>query len=323
MKKNPLVSVVIPTRNRADLVVRAVESALAQSYRELEVVVVIDGPDPTTQASLKQVRSDRVRIIQNVVSEGGAQARNTGVANAYGMWIAFLDDDDEWLPEKIAKQMAVLLQSSAAHPVGACRLVARRDGGDAIWPYRQPREGEPMSEYLLCRKSLSYGEGIIQTSSIVASKALLTKVPFQRNLPRHHDWDWVLRALAVEGVKIEWVWEPLVIFNLESGRGSVNRRTSWAESFQWAMENSFLTKRAFTYFAAIQIAPRLSLLRDYRKLPELFQALARKGALELRPIVYGSLFALIPTRVLKAVSQSMILSPKLAAPFALSERPTR
>src|ERR1700758_1632604 len=98
----PLVSAVIPTRNRPDLVCRAVRSALAQTYPNIEVIVVIDGPDPVSFASLEVLGDPRIRIIALKESVGGSEARNTGAREAKGSYIALLDDDDEWLPEKIA-----------------------------------------------------------------------------------------------------------------------------------------------------------------------------------------------------------------------------
>ena len=102
----PLVSVVIPTRNRSGLVVRAVSSALAQTYGDIEVIVVVDGPDQGTAEALERVNDPRLKIVQLPESVGGSDARNAGVKAADGAWVAFLDDDDEWLPEKIQKQLS-------------------------------------------------------------------------------------------------------------------------------------------------------------------------------------------------------------------------
>jgi len=312
----PTVSVVIPTRNRPRLVRRAVESALLQTYSPLEVLVVLDGVDPETENMLAEIVSDtrdvRLRLIRNQENQGGAQARNIGVHHAHGDWIAFLDDDDEWLPQKLEKQMNQLLTSSHKQPVGTCRLIARREGGDLVWPYRRPQEQEPLSEYLLCRRSFAYGEGVIQTSTIVAQKTLLLQQPFLSSLTRHHDWDWVLRVAKYEGATFEWAWEPLVIFHLERGRQSIHGRTSWLESLRWAHNNPLLTPRAFSHFAAIQIAPRLHLFRDYRLLPHLLQSLFQNGSLEPRAIAYGLLFFFTPTSILKNISQRNLLSRQMS-----------
>ena len=293
----PIVSVVIPTRGRPKLVVRAVETALCQTFRDLEVIVVLDGSDPQTQQALRAMDDPRLRILPLDQPKGGSEARNAGVRHAAGSWIAFLDDDDEWLPEKIAKQMAVALASDAPYPVVTTRLIARKDAGETIWPRRTPRNGEPISEYLFCRSSIQQGEGFIQTSTILARRDFLTQAPFNPGLPKHQDWDWLIRASQVEGVRFEWVWEPLSIFNLDTGRTSVGRSANWSDSLTWAETNGLLTGRAFSAFVAIQIAPRIRLLRDWKQLPRLLLALLRCGSIDWHAIYIGLAFLLVPSNL--------------------------
>src|SRR5262245_42999987 len=114
------VSAVIPTHKRPDLVVVSVESALRQTYTDLEVIVVIDGADPATESALAEIRDDRLRIVSVPVNVGAATARNIGIRTARGKWIAFLDDDDEWLPAKIAKQVAMAESSALRFPIVSC-----------------------------------------------------------------------------------------------------------------------------------------------------------------------------------------------------------
>src|SRR5438270_13867984 len=101
-----LVSAVIPTRNRPQLALRAARTALDQTHCNMEVIVVIDGPDKKTVAALRELTDKGLRVIELRNSVGGSGARNIGVQAARGEWIAFLDDDDEWLPTKIEKQVA-------------------------------------------------------------------------------------------------------------------------------------------------------------------------------------------------------------------------
>ena len=97
-------SAVIPTRSRPHLLTRALASVAAQTYADLEVVVVVDGPDPETEAVLRTWRDRPLTVVVNERSLGGGAARNVGVEAAKGTWIAFLDDDDEWLPNKLERQ---------------------------------------------------------------------------------------------------------------------------------------------------------------------------------------------------------------------------
>lgn len=121
MDQSPLVSVVIPTYNRAHLITAAVESLLAQTYRKLEIIVVDDGSVDTT-ADVVQKLIERVSCAGGKPGEkpeiryiyqanmGQSGARNTGIDAAHGDWIGFLDSDDHWLPEKIEWQLRAIEQ---------------------------------------------------------------------------------------------------------------------------------------------------------------------------------------------------------------------
>src|SRR5437762_8094329 len=100
---NPKVSVVIPTYNRVGKVPNAIESALAQTVCDLEVIVVDDGSSDGTGESLQEFFGDRIRYYAQR-NQGASVARNTGIAEARGQWIAFLDPDDVWEKDKLEWQ---------------------------------------------------------------------------------------------------------------------------------------------------------------------------------------------------------------------------
>ena len=107
---NELVSVVIPTHNRADLLPRAIDSVLNQTYSNFEIIVVSDGSTDNTEEVVKSYsdKDSRIRFIGYSPARGGNIARNTGIEAAKGEYVAFLDDDDEWMPEKLKKQIKVM-----------------------------------------------------------------------------------------------------------------------------------------------------------------------------------------------------------------------
>jgi glycosyltransferase involved in cell wall biosynthesis len=104
--KQPLVSVIIPTYNRAGMIAMAVSSVLAQTYRGIEVIVVDDGSIDDTPAVLNDFGA-RIRVIRQS-NAGPSVARNRGAGEARGEYLAFLDSDDEWLPEKIERQVRLM-----------------------------------------------------------------------------------------------------------------------------------------------------------------------------------------------------------------------
>jgi glycosyltransferase involved in cell wall biosynthesis len=274
LNPRPSVSVVIPTRARAALVVRAVNSVLGQTVADLEVIVVIDGPDPETVAALEAIASRRLKILALPQQGGGARARNAGVKAATGEWLAFLDDDDEWVPGKLGRQLAVAKASSARHPIVACQVRARMKRGEFIWPRKPP--SEPLSEYLLARNSWRQGEGVLQTSTLLTTRSLVLEVPFAEGLRKHQDWDWLLRATLAPGVKIEFVPQPLATWNLEPSPVSVSRSHDWQGSLAWIRErHSLVTPRAYAGFIATQVASQAARQGQWRAflplLAEMFQ----------------------------------------------------
>jgi glycosyltransferase involved in cell wall biosynthesis len=116
---DPLVSVIIPTRDRLELLQRAVASARAQSERRIEVIIVDDASTDGTPAYVASLPAldARIRVVRNASPVGGGGARNAGVERSRGSWVAFLDDDDEWMPRKLERQ----LQAIEAEPTAvAC-----------------------------------------------------------------------------------------------------------------------------------------------------------------------------------------------------------
>lgn len=100
----PFVSVVIPTFRRPELLRVAIDSVLAQTFRDFEVLVVDDDRHGSARATVAAVQDERVTYLAHDGARGGSGARNVGIFRSRGAWIAFLDDDDAWLPEKLAAQ---------------------------------------------------------------------------------------------------------------------------------------------------------------------------------------------------------------------------
>jgi glycosyltransferase involved in cell wall biosynthesis len=250
------ISVVIPTRGRARLLRRALSSVEAQTVPPLETIVVVDGQDPETVEMLESLSLPNLRWQVNADSVGGSQARNQGVRAAVGEWIALLDDDDEWLPSKLEHQALTLAVTSATLPMGTSQLITRTPAGDYVGPPVPPRDGQPLSEYLFTRGGAFAGGGRIQTSTLLVPRRLLLDVPFDVELPRYQDTDWVLRAAAA-GATIVMTMEPLSIWYLEEERGTIGAsfRTDWRFAVNWIQQRRHLvTRRAYASYMLIRVA---------------------------------------------------------------------
>lgn len=251
------VSVVIPTRNRPQFVVKAVASALEQDFASLEVIVVMGGEDRQTSLVLRAIPDARLKVMDLAVNMGGAEARNTGVRAARGDWIAFLDDDDEWLPHKLSRQMVAARQSAALWPVLSSRMIVRRPSYDSIGPLRSYDSAKPLSEFLFCRKPLRDGPYAMQTSTLMMRREMMLAVPFRHGLKRHQDWDWLLRAERVPGVEFRVVNEPLAIYRTGDGRKTLGSAQDWEFSMHWGAEmRGFFSAKAYAWFLATECASR-------------------------------------------------------------------
>jgi glycosyltransferase involved in cell wall biosynthesis len=304
------VSVVIPTRNRPQLVTRAVKSALSQTYNPIEVIVVVDGPDEVTVRALSQVDDARLRTVALPTNVGPADARNVGVDEARGPWIAFLDDDDEWLPQKLEIQTRALTRSSYTFPIVTCRFFARTPKGEFLWPRRAPTE--PLSDYLMTRSGLLLGEGWIGTPMLLMKKELLQKVPFTTGLWVHEDWDWLLRANILDDVGIEFVPEPLLVCYLEERRKSASTGDAWRRSLHWIQENRHLvTRRAYAGFITTVVSPVAAREGDWNAFWPLLRDTVRYG--KPQPIdflLYVGMW-LVPQQVRRSVRALLARSRKI------------
>lgn len=186
MLGGPEVTVVIPTRNRWELLAIALRSALQQEEVDVEVVVVDDGSTDGTPDRLAALEEPSLRLVRHTRSEGVARARNDGIAAARGEWVAFLDDDDFWAPRKLRAQLEVADATGASLIYGtAVALDAQRR------PLRimHPAKASGMARQLLTTNVIR------GPSTVVVRGDLLERVgTFDERLSAFADWDLWLRA---------------------------------------------------------------------------------------------------------------------------------
>lgn len=316
----PEVSVVIPTRNRPDLVCRAVRSVLAQTHRDLEVIVVVDGPDEPSRAALDALGDDRVRVHVLPAKGGAPHARNVGARLATGTWTAFLDDDDEWLPAKLETQLKLAAGSTAAVPVLASRLISRSPRAESILPRRLPEPGEAISEYLTVRKGLFYGDGFIQTSTIMASAELFRRIPFTVGLRRQQELDWTLRAVTHAGAELIFAGEPLVLWHQDENRERISLEMPWSQQLAWLRGNRELfTPRAYAAFTMSVLSSMAATTRSPKVFRELLAEArdhGRPGAIDY--LTFLQIWAIPPG--LRATLRDRVLGRRRSTAVPVTER---
>jgi len=223
---SPLVSIVIPVYNRADLIADTIRSCLEQSYASFEVVLVDDcSTDDLTSALETFAAEPRVRLVRHERNRGVSAARNSGVQAAKGGLVAFLDSDDSWRPTKLEQQIAHI--ASRLEPDFICGTLTevRAAGiGSKVRPKRRKPEGVALGDYLFVDKvqrrlpevdwrgAPLMGGCFAQTSSLLLPTELAIRTPFRTELNQYEDMAFLL-DLDRKGVDFLLVEEPLTLQN--------------------------------------------------------------------------------------------------------------
>ena len=202
--RRPAVSVVIPTRDRWELLSETLSSVLAQVGTEMEVLLVDDG---STSAPPHDgpFADPRVRLLRNESALGVAGARNRGIGEAVGEWVAFLDDDDVWAPDKLRLQLDAARAADASFAYAGVVLVTAGSGRSTIAP---APPADRLGELLTAYNAVPAG-----ASNMIASAELLRAVGgFDPEFMHLADWDlWVRLAAEARGAACP---EPLVGYRL-------------------------------------------------------------------------------------------------------------
>lgn len=247
----PLVSVVLPTHNRASLLPRAISSVLSQSSSNFELIVVDDGSTDDSMERVGEFKDNRIVIERLPACTGAPHARNVGIGLSRGQFIAFLDSDDEWLPEKLEKQSALLLQSpGSVGCAGAGRDFRWRASGRTFSKQIVPiQEIGNIHRGLLTgrvRSGTSRWPG--NTSSLMVRKECFETIGlFDERLQSAQDYDIIIRLS--EYFDFVAVNEPLVIVHADA-----KTRITSCNANQMEGKRVFLDKyqKEFPFFSLLK-----------------------------------------------------------------------
>ena len=209
MNATPRISVVMPVYNRAGLVERALRSVLAQSFADFELIVVDDGSTDALAQALERFRGPRLRLVRHERNQGIAAARNTGVQEARSACVAFIDSDDEWLPEMLGRLHARLEVGLPERSLALSGFYLERDRLGR-------REARPLPEAADWYLRLLAGCNVSLGSCALISRSTFDEIgPFDQQMRRFEDWDWLLRYTSRR--PIASIEEPLAV--IHSGGG--------------------------------------------------------------------------------------------------------
>lgn len=202
----PLVSVIIPTYNRSRIVLRAIESVLHQTFTDYEIIVVDDASSDDTEEVITGRYGDKIIFIKKAENKGLATARNTGIQASRGVYIAHLDDDDEWLPEKLAAQVKLIRQNPSLGLV-YCGYFKVKEDGTTESQVKPEKRGHIFEELL--KQNYIVGSA----SAALIKKEVLHKAGlFDESLSACEDWDLWIRI--ARHYQVDFVKSPLVRYRV-------------------------------------------------------------------------------------------------------------
>lgn len=241
--ETPLVSVVIPTFDRPKFLNRAIKSVFNQDYPNIEIIIVVDGYSEKTAQLIQEQNNDKmsIHLIQTKEKVGGSEARNIGVNNSKGAFIALLDDDDEWFKDKISAQMELINhQGLSSKDDFLCFTSIQRykEKNQPVYDklpnvdYKDSKR-KKLADYLFETEGLR-NVGFIQTSSVLVPKRLLIETPFTKGLIKHQDWDWLLKVDKEHNLSVLQVESPKLIYHSDIPKTErVGYANKWRFTEQW------------------------------------------------------------------------------------------
>lgn len=258
---SPFFSVVIPVFNRAGLLWRAIGSVRAQTFQDFEIVVVDDGSTDNPRAVVNAFADPRIRFFGQDNAGGGA-ARNRGIDEANGEFIAFLDSDDVFLPHHLAALHAEL-EGTSRKVVYARIRVDRGKGQIFLKPPRAKAAGESMADYLLRDR------GFTPTSTLALPREAARRIRFHDHLRAAEDTDFAIR-LSLAGYRFKMLEQPGAIWSdgfdpdrQSSGHGSAQLGAWLAEMRPLISPRAYHGGRGWAYAKQVMETNSLAALGLY------------------------------------------------------------
>ena len=211
-----MVTVIIPTYNRAHTIKRSIRSVLAQTYSDIEVIVVDDCSTDNTKDIVESIEDLRLKYVRLNKKSGACVARNTGIELAEGEYIAFQDSDDEWIQNKLNSQIAAISKNNA----DVCFCQIRRYLTDGKKYYVFPRQPQ-INGFLPYRMLYEYSK--VTTQTILCKKEVAKKYKFDPEVKKGQDYDWTLQA--GKECSFYFLAEPLVNQYLQPNSITFNKNS--------------------------------------------------------------------------------------------------
>ena len=237
--QNPQISIIIPTYNRADFLPKTITSILNQTYQEWEAIIVDDASIDNTEEIVKGYQDSRIQYVSHKYNLGISAARNTGIKNSKGKYIALLDSDDEWLPEKLSCQMKIFQKEDLKCGVVCTSAYIVKDGKISSCK-ALPNRLDSIYEKLIFKN-------IIWCSSVLIRKECFEKLGlFDEHLKSCEDWDMWIRISKY--YKFIILKTPLIKYLVHPGQKSEDLSGKIVSRKRILFKNEYeFKKRKFLY----------------------------------------------------------------------------
>jgi glycosyltransferase involved in cell wall biosynthesis len=279
------VSVITPFYNRAQFLPSVIGTLARQAFKDFELIVVDDGSSDGLANAIESLRVPfPLRLVQLARNKGAASARNAGIAQARGRYVAFLDSDDSWHPDKLLRQFDQL--EADPDRLGLVSLTRQLVVGERTYvaPRRLAMRGHRVGQYLF------QSGGIIQSSMMFMAIELAKSVQFPDGIRGHDDWSFALR-LEQAGARFEMLAQALTIYNDKRGRPRLSpsyspARLEWLEQWRRELgEAPYLAARA-------AFGSNMAQHRSLASLAAIGAALAHRAIPAWRAAYYAATWAL-------------------------------
>ena len=182
-----MISVIIPTYNRSEELLRAIESVRSQTYKNIEIIIVDDGSTDSTEKTVKEINDSRIVYIRHKCNKGACAARNTGIIRARGEYIAFQDSDDRWHETKLEKEIEALQRNDADIVFCRMKMISGTKALNIV-PLNIS-EGFIRKGYNICG---------IGTQTLLGKSEVFKTNKFDRKMPRFQELDLLIRILNAD-----------------------------------------------------------------------------------------------------------------------------
>jgi glycosyltransferase involved in cell wall biosynthesis len=227
MDSNIKVSVIVPTHNRAHTIRRCLDSALGQTISPYEVIVVDDASTDDTTSVVKSISDERLRLITMPSNKGAQAARNVGIKNAKGDYIAFLDSDDEWVPEKLEWQIKEIVRREKPCVIHGAGWIEQENTRE-LYPV------PPLNGFVYKKLLANPNQSPLYPCLLVPKKTLAEIGFLDEQTSAYQEWD--LSIALAKQLDFVFIDKPLMIYHIHGGDSISKNRIKEAEGWQYIVK---------------------------------------------------------------------------------------